>query len=102
MDLAAPPPRSCTAGLALTFDEFGMWLHLGGSYWQRASYDAVVTLAALLGLLAVAPALRHARARDWVLAAAIMATLGLFAVLTAEHLHGLGAALDRIERDGPR
>ncbi len=23
-------------GLALTFDEFGMWLHLGGSYWQRA------------------------------------------------------------------
>src|SRR5580692_12680840 len=22
--------------LALTFDEFGMWLHLGGSYWQRA------------------------------------------------------------------
>lgn len=24
-------------GLALTFDEFGMWLHLGGSYWQRAS-----------------------------------------------------------------
>ena len=22
-------------GLALTFDEFGMWLHLGGGYWQR-------------------------------------------------------------------
>ena len=27
--------------LALTFDEFGMWLHLGGSYWQRASIDAM-------------------------------------------------------------
>jgi len=40
------------AGLALTFDEFGMLLHLGGSYWQRASYDAVVTIAALLGLIA--------------------------------------------------
>jgi hypothetical protein len=26
-------------GLALTFDEFGLWLHLGGSYWQRASFD---------------------------------------------------------------
>src|ERR1700679_3267512 len=26
-------------GLALTFDEFGMWLHLDGQYWQRASYD---------------------------------------------------------------
>src|SRR5581483_6952218 len=25
-------------GLALTFDEFGLWLHLGGSYWQRASF----------------------------------------------------------------
>ena len=22
-------------GLGLTFDEFGMWLHLGGPYWQR-------------------------------------------------------------------
>jgi hypothetical protein len=29
-------------GLALTFDEFGMWLHLGGGYWQRASFDAVM------------------------------------------------------------
>src|SRR5438105_2303516 len=28
-------------GLGLTFDEFGMWLHLGGPYWQRASFDAV-------------------------------------------------------------
>jgi hypothetical protein len=89
-------------GLALTFDEFGMWLHLGGSYWQRASYDAIVTLAALLGLLAVAPALRHARARDWALAAAIIATLGLFAVLAAEHLQTSAPALDRIERDSPR
>src|SRR4051794_6588478 len=39
-------------GMALTFDEFGMWLHLGGSYWQRASYDAIILLAALLGLVA--------------------------------------------------
>jgi hypothetical protein len=36
-------------GLALTFDEFGLWLHLGGSYWQRASFDAVVVVAGLLG-----------------------------------------------------
>ena len=33
-------------GLALTFDEFGMWLHLGGGYWQRASFDAVIVVAA--------------------------------------------------------
>jgi hypothetical protein len=89
-------------GLALTFDEFGMWLHLGGSYWQRTSYDAIVTLAALLGLLAFAPALRHARTRDWVLAAAIMATLGLFVALAAEHLNNAGSALERIERDRSR
>lgn len=33
-------------GMALTFDEFGMWVRLGGSYWQRASVDAVGVLAA--------------------------------------------------------
>src|SRR5580698_7126690 len=37
--------------MALTFDEFGMWLHLGGSYWQRASVDAVIVLAAILALV---------------------------------------------------
>ncbi len=45
--------------LGLTFDEFGMWLHLGGSYWQRASVDAVLVVAALLGLVAYAPTLRE-------------------------------------------
>ena len=36
-------------GMALTFDEFGMWLHLGGSYWQRASFDAVIVLLGVFG-----------------------------------------------------
>jgi hypothetical protein len=40
--------------MALTFDEFGMWLHLGGSYWQRVSVDAVIVVSALLALLAFA------------------------------------------------
>jgi hypothetical protein len=35
-------------GLALTFDEFGMWLHLGGSYWQRASFDAIIVVGSVL------------------------------------------------------
>lgn len=41
-------------GIAIcpTFDEFGMWLHLGSSYWQRANVDAVIVVAALVGLLA--------------------------------------------------
>src|SRR5258708_31446328 len=45
--------------LALTFDEFGMWLHLGGSYWQRLSVDAVIIIAALIGLVAFAPSLKR-------------------------------------------
>jgi hypothetical protein len=88
-------------GLALTFDEFGMWLHLGGSYWQRASYDAVVTLAALLGLLAVAPSLRHARPRHMALAVAILATLAACAALAADYLQKEGSTLNHIERDSP-
>ena len=42
-------------GLALTFDEFGMWLHLGGSYWQRASFDAITIVGGLLLLAAYTP-----------------------------------------------
>jgi len=54
------PPTPAAAvlygiGLGLTFDEFGMWLHLNGDYWQRASFDAVIILAAALGLAAFAP-----------------------------------------------
>src|SRR5207237_1443675 len=46
-------------GLGLTFDEFGMWLHLNGDYWQRASFDAIVVLAAGLGLAGFAPPIRR-------------------------------------------
>lgn len=41
--------------MALTFDEFGMWLHLGGSYWQRASFDAVIVLLSIFGLIGFMP-----------------------------------------------
>lgn len=50
-------------GLALTFDEFGMWLHLGGPYWQRASFDAIIVLAAMLGLVAFMPPIATWRPR---------------------------------------
>jgi hypothetical protein len=58
-----PVAAAYGAGLALTFDEFGMWLHLGGPYWQRASFDAVIVLGALLGLAAFAPPIRAWRPR---------------------------------------
>ena len=46
-------------GLGLTFDEFGMWLHLGGLYWQRASFDAVTVISAMLALVAYGSTIRH-------------------------------------------
>jgi hypothetical protein len=49
--------------MALTFDEFGMWLHLGGSYWQRASVDAIIVVAAALGFIAFAAAIRRFEGR---------------------------------------
>ena len=44
--------------MGLTFDEFGMWLHLGGSYWQRASVDGVIVVAAVFAMVAFAPNLK--------------------------------------------
>lgn len=35
-------------GLGLTFDEFGMWLHLEDHYWIRTSYDAVIIIFLIL------------------------------------------------------
>ena len=51
-------------GLGLTFDEFGMWLHLNGEYWQRASFDAVLVLATAFGLAGFAPPPRRWRPRE--------------------------------------
>jgi len=49
--------------MALTFDEFGMWLHLGGSYWQRASVDAIILVAAVLALISFGSAIRSFESR---------------------------------------
>jgi hypothetical protein len=73
-------------GLALTFDEFGMWLHLGGSYWQRASFDAVSVVAALLGLAAYAPPLGRFRPRTWWTAAFALALAVAFFILLKDSL----------------
>jgi hypothetical protein len=64
-------------GLGLTFDEFGMWLHLNGDYWQRASFDAIVVLAAALGLAAFAPPMRPWRPK---LLVAVLLIFGLLIV----------------------
>ncbi len=91
-------------GLALTFDEFGMWLHLGGGYWQRASFDAVTVLAGLLGLVAFAP--RKMRPRHWWTALLVVALAVCFSVLLASSLHHAEdraqPKLEQLEQAGPR
>lgn len=73
-------------GLALTFDEFGMWLHLGGSYWQRASWDAVAVVAATLALITYAPKIRRFRPRHWLNAAGLTIAIAVFGWLLVRSL----------------
>jgi uncharacterized membrane protein len=67
--------------MALTFDEFGMWLHLGGSYWQRASVDAVIIVGAVLGLIGFATAVRSFESRHLRASIALLIALVAFSVV---------------------
>lgn len=82
--------------MALTFDEFGMWLHLGGSYWQRASVDAIIVVAAVLGLIGFAAAIRKFESRHVKASIAILIALIAFAVV----LYDTSLQIGRVE--GPR
>lgn len=42
-------------GLALTFDEFGMWLKLENDYYTRLSYDAVIVIIIILSSMVYIP-----------------------------------------------
>src|SRR5579862_6561293 len=67
--------------MALTFDEFGMWLHLGGSYWQRTSIDAVIVVAAILALLGFAASIRSFESQHLKASIAIVVALIIFGVV---------------------
>jgi hypothetical protein len=82
--------------MALTFDEFGMWLHLGGSYWQRASVDAIIVVAALLGLVGFASAIRSFESRHVKASIAILIALMAFGAA----LYDASVQIGRLE--GPR
>ena len=74
--------------LGLTFDEFGMWLHLGGSYWQRESVDMVIIVAALFGLIAYARCLERLEARHFrVFLVLIVALIGFGVAVYATGCH---------------
>jgi hypothetical protein len=82
--------------MGLTFDEFGMWLHLGGSYWQRASIDAIVVVAAVLGLIAYAATIRSFESRHLKASIALLVALIAFGVV----LYDTSVHIGRLE--GPR
>ncbi len=65
-------------GMGLTFDEFGIWLHLDDIYWQRASWDAVIVIAASFALIAFAPSLKRFRPHHWFTAVLLLAVVVLF------------------------
>jgi hypothetical protein len=92
-------------GMALTFDEFGMWLHLGGSYWQRASFDAVIVLLGIFGLIGFMPRWQHFRAHHFATTAALLVTVTSFYMLLFKSLdHAddkLMPQLLEIEHSGP-
>ena len=92
--------------MALTFDEFGMWLHLGGSYWQRASFDAVIVLLGLFGVLAFLPRWQRLRTHHFVIGGFLLVGVASFYFALFKSLkHANDRLLPRlmnIEEQGPR
>ena len=92
--------------LALTFDEFGMWLHLGGGYWQRASFDAVIVVASLFGMIAFAPPLQRMRAHHWITGGITVVATVVFYVMLFKSLDyagkKVGPRLEQLEMQGPQ
>jgi glucose dehydrogenase len=93
-------------GMALTFDEFGMWLHLGGSYWQRASFDAVIVLLGVFGVLAFLPRWQRIRAHHYIVGGLLLASVALFYLLLFKSLsHAKDKLMPRLmelEETGPQ
>ena len=93
-------------GLALTFDEFGMWLHLGGGYWQRASFDAVTIIGGILLLLTYTPPIKYWSWRRFAWAILLLAILSLFFWRLSLTLGSIEQKtlpkLERLESQGPR
>src|SRR6202045_4604639 len=91
--------------MALTFDEFGMWLHLGGSYWQRASFDAVIVLLGVFGVLAFLPRWQRVGARHFVVGGCLLLTIVSFYLLLFKSLNhandNLLPRLMELEEKGP-
>lgn len=89
--------------MGLTFDEFGMWLHLGGGYWQRASVDAVIVVAAAFAFVGFAKSIRRFETRHvWIFVILCASLIGFGTVLfIAGNRLGneMGPKLEKLESD---
>ncbi len=92
------PAIAYGVGLGLTFDEFGMWLHLGGPYWQRASFDAVVVVAGVIATIAFAPAWSRLRPHHFFTGVLLLLALAVFGFTLYESVHRFGNRIERLER----
>ena len=92
--------------MALTFDEFGMWLHLGGSYWQRASFDAVIVVLGVFGILAFLPRWQRIRAHHYIIGGVLLVSVVLFYLFLFKSLsHANDKLMPRLmemEQKGPQ
>jgi hypothetical protein len=92
--------------LGLTFDEFGMWLHLDDTYWQRSSFDAIVVTAAILGLISAAPTIIRFHPRHWATTIVLLMLLGGFAFALVDGARYIGRRvgprLQQLQRNGPQ
>ncbi|MGI9113601.1 MAG: hypothetical protein ACR2FX_00960 [Chthoniobacterales bacterium] len=92
--------------MALTFDEFGMWLHLGGSYWQRGSFDAVVVLLSVFGWIAFMPRFNRMRAHHWAGAVVTLLIVVSFYILLVSSADEIGSRygpwMQDVEESGPQ
>ena len=81
-------------------------MHLGGSYWQRASFDALVVIGSSLTLIAVAPEWRRFQPHHWFMAVALALASLTFAVLLVDsfryadrlRVRGAGSSKNRSRR----
>lgn len=88
-------------GLALTFDEFGMWLHLGGGYWQRASFDAITVVAGFLMLMAFGPSIKEVRGKHAVTVVILLVLATVFFVFLVQTVNKYGGKV-KPRTDGTR
>jgi dipeptide/tripeptide permease len=70
-----------------------MWIHLGGSYWQRASWDAIIVLATGFALIAFAPSLKKFRPRHWLTGIALLLAGAIFFFMLVKSFHYAGQKL---------